>query len=380
MKQPTASKNILFLGLFVLLFLGYLPKTTAQTNVTLAELSSHMNRTANKLTDSKQAQFPLATKGFTWDSDDSKTQAWFPQGISGLTEDSKEYVLVSWYGKSAKNYGNRGARVSILDVSDMTNIKYRHVLLVQKDKDGKHKTFYDSGKEGDKGVMHAGGIAVIGKKLHVADSRKGHRCIRVFDLDKIKKLDVFKLKYEFVLEEEYSYKVPITPSYMSYDQGKKEILIGKFNETPSDCKPNYIAWIKPPTSKNVPTHNNNIGKILIHILPKKYKKIQGASSTMYNGKQILWLSTSYGRNSRSNFYKLYLDDKFNAPTFSTTSSSTSKKYPPGFEGTHLSTSSELWMLTEFPYDYGEYISTSSKKGDQPTRRVVFAIPQSQILP
>jgi hypothetical protein len=264
----------------------------------------------------------------------------------------------------------------------MDNIKYRHILLVKKD-GSSYATFYDKGKDGDSGTMHAGGIAIIGKKLHAADSRKGHRCVRVFDLDKIKELadDKTIKKYKYVLVEEYSYKVPITPSFLSYDQDKSKILIGKFNETPSDCKPNYIAWIKPPAPQNVVEHNKNIGKILVHILPKKYKKIQGISATLDdNKKQVLWLSTSYGRGNRSNFYQLHLDAFDNAPTVSATSSSSSKKYPSGLEGTHLSSSSELWLLTEFPYDYGSYTSTGPSKGSEPTRRVVFAIPQSKILP
>jgi len=365
--------------------------------------NGHLNRTASPLKDYKQVEFPLASRGFTWQKGDYDTEQWYPQGISGLVDKQKEYLIVSWYGKG-KERSTYGARISIVDISNLksspdgkssissTDLKYRHILLLGKDEKGKLFAFWDKeiygrGQNRAGATMHAGGIAVIGKKLHVADSRKGHRCIRVFDLDKVQKMPEDKRllkKYEYNLIEEYSYKVPITPSFLSYDRGKNQILIGKFNQSPSDSKPNLFMWITPPDPMDVAAHNQKVkDKALPYYrLPNSYKKIQGMVATKAtNGKQVLWLSTSYGRDNRSNFYKLYLDNNPKSPTMSTVSMSSSKKYPPGLEDAYLSVKGELWLLTEFPYKLGSYKSIDpNTTKTEVTRRVMFAIPKKQIFP
>lgn len=389
------------------------------TMLTLEDLckadSPYLDRKAFSLTDSKKREFPKANRGFTWDKDDWGTKKWRPQGISGLTftfkekgkkkKTEQELLVVSWYGKGS--YSKYGARISIIDINDLTNTpdskpRYRHILLT--DADG--NTLHDKAiKEGDvtssanndpqvsvkASTMHAGGIVVINKKLHVADSRKAYRCIRVFDLDKIHKITGKTAmeegygNYRYILQEEYQYEVPITPSFMSYDRDKDKILIGKFNQSPSKDAPNLFTWINP-----VHTAGETIGAYTIHRLPNKYKKIQGIAAKKYGKTQKLYLSTSYGKGNRSNFYELTIDKLNKKPKSATIDFDPSTKYPPGLEDTYISTKSELWMLTEFYYKEGSYTSTqqmgnssggnldirdntiSKNGGTRHTRRVVFS--------
>ncbi|MBP9887071.1 MAG: HDOD domain-containing protein [Leptospiraceae bacterium] len=206
----------------------------------VAQGEKFLNRQAVSLSGEKKDEFPSANRGFLWDSDDSKTKKFRPQGIAGLKDGGKEYICVSWYGRQEEgsklqvveddiDYRKRGARISIVELS---SLKYRHILLVDKDK----KTYYDkdvdTSKDAHAGVMHAGGIAVLNGKLHVADSRSGQGVIRVFDFNKIKELPETEAihDYRFILMEEYNYKAPMKPSFISYDKDLGKILIGTFEE------------------------------------------------------------------------------------------------------------------------------------------------------
>ena len=343
----------------------------------------------------KKEEFPSANRGFLWDSDDSKTEKFRPQGIAGLKDGGKEYIFVSWYGrcheriigegcrKTHPDYRDRGARISIVELS---SLKYRHILLVDKDK----KPYYDKDAKTSvdvhAGVMHAGGIAVLNGKLHVADSRSGHSVIRVFDFNKIKELPETEAihDYRFILMEEYNYKSPIKPSFISYDKDLGKILIGTFEEVPSSSKPNLMAWYKAPENQKEATEfNSSIDKISVYRLPDKYKKIQGmAASKVENGKTVLWLSTSFGADNRSNFYEMFIDINENtlkSPEIISVSSSDSRKYPPGLEDLHLSEENELWLLTEFAFEEGKYEKIDGK-GNEPTRRTTFSIKKSNIIP
>jgi hypothetical protein len=353
-----------------------------------------LNRQAVSLNGDKMEEFPSANRGFLWDSDDSKTKKFRPQGIAGLKDGGKEYICVSWYGRKEEgsklqvveddiDYRKRGARISIVELS---SLKYRHILLVDKDK----KTYYDKDADTSKdvhtGVMHAGGIAVLNGKLHVADSRSKPGVIRVFDFNKIKELPEAEAihDYRFILMEEYNYKSPIKPSFIAYDKDLGKILIGTFAEEPSSSKPNLMAWYKAPENEKEATEfNSSIDKISVYRLPDKYKKIQGmAASKADNGKTILWLSTSFGADNRSNFYEMFIDINQTtpkSPEIISVSNSDSRKYPPGLEDAYLSEDNELWLLTEFAFEEGKYEKIGGK-GNEPTRRTTFSIKKSKITP
>lgn len=131
-----------------------------------------------------------AWQGFRWNSGDMDTADWYPQGITGSNDavdsgrvDGRRALLVSWYHKTDLR-PTRGARISLADISDLNQVRYRHMLLVEpmEASDGS-ATFgpaqYDYGSNN---ALHAGGIVWYGDKLYVADTSRG---LRVFDLSRI---------------------------------------------------------------------------------------------------------------------------------------------------------------------------------------------------
>lgn len=67
--------------------------------------------------------------GFRWAKEDDDSPHWYPQGTSGMFTKGKRILAVSWYNKEKEN---RGIRISFADVTDPKNVRYRHVLLVEK--------------------------------------------------------------------------------------------------------------------------------------------------------------------------------------------------------------------------------------------------------
>ncbi|QED30091.1 hypothetical protein FRD01_23215 [Microvenator marinus] len=115
--------------------------------------------------------------GFRWNTGDNDTTAWYPQGMTGNEDagQSGRRFLVSWYDKA--NNPAKGVRISLVDLQDPNNIRYRHILLVEPTADGFGPVLTGGGNP-----LHAGGIVWIGNLLYVADTGQG---FRVFDLSRI---------------------------------------------------------------------------------------------------------------------------------------------------------------------------------------------------
>jgi hypothetical protein len=120
---------------------------------------------------------PNAVAAFCWQRGDNSTTDWYPQGITTSADASadgryegKTVVLTSWYyGGSG---GNKGVRVSFVDYAEPSAPQYRHVLLVEPQKDA-------AGNPNFRAVpVHAGGMFWYGYCLYVADTWGG---FRVFD-------------------------------------------------------------------------------------------------------------------------------------------------------------------------------------------------------
>lgn len=127
--------------------------------------------------------------GFRWNAGDGDVTYWYPQGITGSSDardDGKvagrRLLLVSWYHKIDREPTDppaRGVRLSLVDLTDLDAIRYRHLLLVTPTDDGMSFTAANTGS-GD--ALHAGGIAWVGDKLHVAETSRG---LRVYDMSRI---------------------------------------------------------------------------------------------------------------------------------------------------------------------------------------------------
>ncbi len=123
--------------------------------------------------------------GFVWNRGDRGVDYWFPQGITGTADayDSgqlggRKIVLVSWYYKEGVSSIDKGVRVSFAEVTDISDVDYRHSLLVD--------PYWRDGYPDFKAVpIHAGGIVWYDPYLYVADTHGG---LRVFDMNHIFKV------------------------------------------------------------------------------------------------------------------------------------------------------------------------------------------------
>lgn len=113
-----------------------------------------------------------AGDGLTWEPADRDDRTWWPQGVACLHGD--RVLLVSWYAKRRWLFHTQGSRISVVDRTDPERPRYRHVLLVSP-----RRTPLLSLRSVP---VHAGGIAVRGDLLYVADTHAGVRVFRLSDI------------------------------------------------------------------------------------------------------------------------------------------------------------------------------------------------------
>lgn len=310
-------------------------------NVALTDLS--LNRQAVVLTQAQRKKFPDSHYAFCWNDGDNKTLKWRPQGIAGIEMNGRKFAAVTWYGQKDQGYHTRGARLSIVDVTDPNDVWYRHILLLDMD----CKAF-----EG----MHAGGLAYKDGVFHVADSRHDIGVVQLFDNDKIKEVPAVDrdkyFNYRYIMMARDFYEVPIKPSFMSYDWSRQQILIGTFHKCIStnyhidttecmDSPENMLAWIPRPFFEAP-------GGWPYYCEDSWFSEMQGAASEDW---YFLYVSSSWGRTKPSHLHVvelLYPVEFCKKPHVHLMNTI---EYPPGLENLHLTKSSgNLWMLTEFGPD------------------------------
>lgn len=114
-----------------------------------------------------------AGRGFTWEERDRDDPTWWPQGMATLR--SGGVLLASWYARRNRLGRTQGARISVIDRTTPESPRYRHVLLVVPRRLLGLLTVRPL-------PVHAGGIAVHGNVLHVADTLFGVRVFRLGDV------------------------------------------------------------------------------------------------------------------------------------------------------------------------------------------------------
>lgn len=133
--------------------------------------------------------------GFRWSTSDEASPDWYPQGIATLERRGRLRGLVaSWYSR-----GGAGTRVSFVNQRGAAT-RYRHVLLVEPvRRRGRWRV--------ERVKTHAGGIAVVGRRLYVADTWDG---LRVFDLGRMMRARGAhrRLGYRYVLPQLQRYAQP----------------------------------------------------------------------------------------------------------------------------------------------------------------------------
>lgn len=123
--------------------------------------------------------------GFAWDDEENDKAWWIPQGISGSADASEDglvagrrMIAVSWYydiEQHAGSTGEKGVRISWVDVTDPDAPRYRMALLVD-------PTGTPDAPDFAPVQIHAGGIVWLGDRLWVADTSHG---FRIFDLSRM---------------------------------------------------------------------------------------------------------------------------------------------------------------------------------------------------
>jgi hypothetical protein len=126
-KEAVTQSGFTGKTIFICLFISNSAFSGNPDNYTIVPISSlNLNRMATKLNPGQLATYDPAYMGFIWNDPDNVTPEWRPQGITGMEVDSKKFIIVSWYDFDP---GNRGSRISFVDITDLDNIKYRHVYF-----------------------------------------------------------------------------------------------------------------------------------------------------------------------------------------------------------------------------------------------------------
>ncbi|SHL21753.1 hypothetical protein SAMN05444266_102488 [Chitinophaga jiangningensis] len=166
---------------------GYGYKTPDQLNLNRVGTTSGYNTVYG-------FNIPAANQvmGFKWNSGDEGTEEWRPQGIAGFTWGTRKFLLVTWYGVdpgtiAGINNQHKGVRIALVDITNMSNITYRHILLVQNKANMTNTSLYKASNAYTQlgsfcpVTIHAGGVTYYAGKIYVADTNLG---MRVFDLSK----------------------------------------------------------------------------------------------------------------------------------------------------------------------------------------------------
>ena len=139
--------------------------------VGLAGVLAHLDRTAVPCAVPGEA----AGDGLAWEPRDDHDPVWWPQGVAAVRGD--DVLLVSWYAKR-RRLRSQGSRVTVVDRSDPERPRYGHVLLTVPRR--------PAGLARLGAVrVHAGGLAVLGDLLYVADTFAGVRLFRLDDAARV---------------------------------------------------------------------------------------------------------------------------------------------------------------------------------------------------
>ncbi len=349
---------------FILFILFHLQTGAQNPNnyqvVSLCNLN--LNRTATKLTSSELQTVDPAYKGFVWNTGDNETEKWRPQGITDIPLGCRSYIAVSWYGRSQASYSNRGARISLVDISDMNNIKYRHILLV------------DENYNALSGI-HAGGLFYKNNIIYIPDTRSGSsKRIYGFDLTDIKKIPSSDqssfYNYGYMVKRVETHYLPIKASTMSYDWDSDEMLVATFDKAcTTGCTFNtntLFSWFDINGVSSSSSYHQHF-----------FDKAQGMASmnTPQNPNiKLTWFSSSYGRNNNSHLYATQYDRNPNNISGQTVNTAdldyATFTFPPGLENLHITQDNQtLWSLTEFNPNEGTG-----------NNRFVFAMHIEDVLP
>lgn len=315
-----------------------------------------LNRTARSLSKKKLAKLGVGHPhvGFSWQDGDATTDHWIPQGITGLRFGDRKWVVVSWYGKD--DYKPKGFRLSFCDVTDMSNVRYRHVLAVE-----------PAEAEGAQGlgvyqpiVMHAGGLAAVGDTLYVVETNAG---VRAFDVGRILPAEANKGKdccgidastgkayafnYRYILPQTARYELDQGGTSFSYcgidwsDEARPRLLTGNYHRDDKSSK-----YYNPPAMLAWWTLDGPRITRLERTLTWDVERVQGAESI---GGMLLASRSGAGSGSGGHGLLVGTAEDFQG-------TKVKHAWPDGCEDLHFSPHSRnLWCLTEHKDGPGRFV-------------------------
>lgn len=286
-------------------------------------------------------RFDNTSRVLLWDTEDSQTTAWYPQGIttssdSGASPD-QAVVLVSWYAAQRGAAADAVTRISVLDVTDRSRLRYRHVLLVRAVVDARSDVVVEPVR------VHAGGLAWYGHLLHVAATYQG---LRVFDLRDLLRVPpehtAATFGHRYVLPQRFSYSAPPQPpqsmrySFVSVDRTSTPpaLVAGEYTRRPParlarfdlDAVSDQLVLNESGTA--VPSYVGEVG----------IRSMQGV--VVVNGTYIV--SASRGRFHRGDLW-------VGVPGSDGGLTRRRRALPAGPEDlAYWAERDELWALTEYP--------------------------------
>jgi hypothetical protein len=237
-----------------------------------------------------------AGPGFTWEGRDRDDPSWWPQGVASLR--SGEVLLVSWYATRRRLFRTPGARISVVDRTRPDQPRYRHVLLVRP-----HRRL---------GVLtagtvpvHAGGIAVLGDLLYVADTVFGVRVFRLRDAMRTRGGARGPHGYDYVLPQLMTLRVPMGAgrrrlrfSFLSIGEvaGRPTLVVGEYRRV-REAPPRLVRYpLDPATGLPFADASGRVAPVEVH--ERQPSRMQGA---VVHG-STWWLTASAGEGVAGDLY------------------------------------------------------------------------------
>jgi hypothetical protein len=187
--------------------------------VGLGGVLDDLNRTAR----ATRVPAPAAVWGFHWDDEDMRSQRWWPQGITTSADavtpgtpapgatGGRDILVTSAYAHVVDGV-HRGARLTFVDLTDRSDIRYRHVLLVEP------FLRHDGAVDVRPVKVHAGGIVWHGEHVHVAGTARGFSSFRLADIVAVPARESSRLAVRADGVEAFGYRY-LLPVRFTYDAG-----------------------------------------------------------------------------------------------------------------------------------------------------------------
>jgi hypothetical protein len=236
--------------------------------------------------------------GFTWDETDRDDPTWWPQGVAAVGPG--DVLLVSWYARR-RRLRTPGARISVIDLTGPDGPRYRHVLLVRPRRILGVLTLGTV-------PVHAGGIAVHGDLLYVADTLRGVRLFRLGDVLRAPQSPARRFRtrgYGYVLPQSMALRVPLRAgrsrlrhSFLSIGEvaGRPNLVVGEYRRKAQGA-PRLVRYaLDPSTGLPAPDASGRTSPLAVH--EDEPHRMQGAA--VHGGTWVL--SASAGENVPGDLY------------------------------------------------------------------------------